>query len=127
MTLGRLIAVALGGAAGALLRYIVSLAIDESQPSLFPFGTLTVNLLGCFAMGVLWAWLPQTGIGANGRLLLTTGMLGALTTFSTFSLQTFLLLETEAWLLGIANIVVSVVLGLLLLWLGIGVGRMLAG
>jgi CrcB protein len=86
--------VALGGGVGAWLRYAAGRLIG---PTAFPYATLTVNILGSFAMGVLAGWLARHGQGGEGwRLLLGVGVLGGFTTFSAFSLELVLMIQRGA-------------------------------
>lgn len=80
-----------GGALGALLRYLISHAISPPHANGFPWGTLVVNVLGSLAIGILAAWFAKAAPSPAIRAFLMTGLLGALTTFSTFSLDTILL------------------------------------
>lgn len=114
------IAVMLGGAFGALARWGLHLWIDgKTAPSSFPWGILTVNVLGCFLFGFLFAfgesrhWFSDTV-----RMVLLTGFLGSFTTFSTFSWNTLTLLREGQSSLALGNIFVSVGLGLFAVWLG---------
>ena len=93
--------VALGGALGAWLRYVVGLAwarsIGATSAAAFPWATLTVNLLGSLAMGLLTGWLAGSGQGSESwRLLLGVGVLGGFTTFSAFSLDVVSLAQRGA-------------------------------
>ncbi|MGM0526553.1 MAG: fluoride efflux transporter CrcB [Pseudomonadota bacterium] len=78
--------VALGGAIGAGARYAVSLALISHAPR-FPFATLTVNILGSFLLGLLFAYTQQQSVAESWRLFIGVGVLGAFTTFSTFSVE----------------------------------------
>jgi CrcB protein len=120
------LAVALAGALGALARWGVGSWFGNRFPS-FPWGTLVINVSGSFVLGVLFAVLVERNIGsATMRVALMTGLMGAYTTFSTFSLETFRLVEDGATGSAFANIGLSVVLGLLGVWLGIAAGRAVA-
>jgi CrcB protein len=120
------LAVALAGALGALARWGIGAWFGHRYPS-FPWGTMVINISGSFILGVLFAVLVERGIGsATTRVALMVGLLGAYTTSSTVSLETFRLLEEGATGSALANIGLSVVLGLLAVWLGITVGRAIA-
>ncbi|MCZ8520259.1 MULTISPECIES: fluoride efflux transporter CrcB [Paenibacillus] len=87
-----------GGAAGALARYGLSLLFNPSASgSAVPWGTLLCNLLGCLLLGCL-AYAPKLALYPNRKAFLTTGFIGAFTTFSTLSLEMVRLLESSAWL-----------------------------
>lgn len=92
-TLHALLAVAVGGAAGSLARYLVVLGCVRLCGPLFPWGTLAVNVAGSLAMGALFAAFGKTGVGDTLRLLTMTGFLGGFTTFSAFSLDAVLLAQ----------------------------------
>ncbi len=120
------LAVALAGALGALARWGVGAWFGHRFSS-FPWGTLVINVSGSFVLGVLFAVLVERNAGSpTMRVALMTGLLGAYTTFSTFSLETFRLFEEGATGSALANIGFSVCLGLLGVWLGITAGRALA-
>ena len=119
------LAVAFGGAVGACLRYACNeLALNVLGKS-FPFGTLLVNILGSFVLGWLYALISSGAIAvAPWRALITIGLIGAFTTFSTFSLDTVLLLQQGDWQKAIANVLLNVLLCLTLAWLGLKLGSM---
>lgn len=119
------LAVAIGGAIGACLRYGVNELIVNVLGKSFPFGTLLVNILGSFVLGWLYA-LFSSGVLAVSpwRALVAIGLIGAFTTFSTFSLDTVLLFEQGDWLKAIANVLLNVLLCLTLAWLGLKLGSM---
>ncbi len=100
--------VAIGGAAGSVLRYLVSAMAVETLGTAFPWGTLAVNVLGSAAIGLAGGM----GIAGEWRLLTVTGLLGGFTTFSAFSLETGLLWE-RAWWLAVLYVAASLALGLL--------------
>lgn len=108
-----IIAIAAGGALGALARHYVNIGVSMMAKIAFPFGTLSVNVLGCFCIGALIAvfahlWNP----GQSIKLFLITGFLGAFTTFSTFSLDVMTLYSRGAYLAAGSYIGASVFLSL---------------
>lgn len=116
--------IAAGGAVGAVLRFAVSNSIYRLVGRDFPYGTLTVNVLGSLLMGLLFILLVERQVAsAEWRAALLVGLLGAFTTFSTFSLETMALLEDGELSRALLNIVVSVLLCLAATWLGMGIGR----
>ena len=114
-----LLAVGLGGFVGAVARYGISGWMHRLSGGLFPIGTLTVNVLGCFLIG-LFMTLVQTRewLEPNQRLLLITGILGSLTTFSTFGYETLELLRYGHHKLLVMSVIGNVVLGLAGVFLG---------
>jgi CrcB protein len=115
-----------GGGLGATLRYALGLWIDERTGPGFPWGTFTVNALGCFAIGVLATMADEHAwISPPARLLLVTGLLGGFTTFSTFGMETWQLVEDGAAWLALANAGGSVLAGLAAVVLGATLTRQL--
>ena len=120
------LAVAFGGALGALLRYAISGLALRLLGATFPWGTLFANLLGCFFIGLFWALSDRVAFPPRLHPFLFTGLLGAFTTFSTYSLESIHLLhDGEVWR-GLANIGVSNGLGLLAVLLGFGCAHFLS-
>ncbi|RMG56933.1 MAG: fluoride efflux transporter CrcB [Gammaproteobacteria bacterium] len=118
--------IALGGALGAVSRFLVSNGVYALLGRGFPWGTLAVNMLGSLAMGVLAILLlERITVSSELRGLLLVGFLGAFTTFSTFSIETLNLIEEGALMRAGLNAVLSVVLCLAAAWLGVFIGRQL--
>lgn len=119
-------AIAAGGAIGALMRYWVSIGVHGLVGRSFPYGTLTVNVLGSLAMGLLFVLLiERMDASSIWRAALLVGLLGAFTTFSTFSIETLNLLEEGAYTRAIMNVMLSVVLCIGAAWVGVKLGRQL--
>ncbi|MDH3831270.1 MAG: fluoride efflux transporter CrcB [Gammaproteobacteria bacterium] len=122
----QMMAIAAGGAIGALLRYWTSLAVHSRLGSGFPYGTLVVNVLGSLLMGFLYIWLiERIAAGATLRAFLLIGVLGAFTTFSTFSMETLNLVEGGQLGKALLNVVVSVTVCITAAALGIIAARQL--
>ena len=115
------IAVALGGATGALARYSVYLLINSWIESPAPIATWGANLLGCLLIGFLAPFMAATPLPAALRLFVLVGFLGSFTTFSTFSLESVVLWQDGREGLVLLNMVGSVVAGVVLVWLGMQV------
>lgn len=121
-----LVAIAVGGGAGALMRYGVSLGVHSWLGRGFPWGTLTVNALGSFLMGLLAVFLiERLALGAEWRAAVLVGFLGSFTTFSTFSLETLNLVEQGEIMRAVSNVLASVAVCLTAAWAGLLVGRAL--
>ena len=111
---------ALGGGVGALLRYGLSGIFQNLIHSDFPLGTLSVNLIGAFLIGFFWTALQgRVEPFPHFRLFLFTGVIGAFTTFSTYTLESFNLLQLGEWKLALWNIFLTNISGLLLVVLGV--------
>jgi len=122
----QLLAIAGGGALGAVLRFGMSNAVYRILGREFPYGTLAVNVLGSLLMGFLFVMLVERlAISAEWRAALLVGLLGAFTTFSTFSFETLALFESGEPVKAITNIALSVFLCLTATWLGLSLGRQL--
>jgi CrcB protein len=116
--------IAVAGAAGALARYGLEGAVSRRLTGAFPWGTFVVNISGAFVAGLLFTILTDRfAVAPWLRSTLMIGFLGAYTTFSTLSLETFRLLEDGAYALGVLNGVGSLVAGLLAVYGGVIVGR----
>ncbi len=120
--------IAVAGALGTVSRYALSGAAYSLWGGAFPYGTLLVNVSGCFLFGFFMHLGLVTDIfTAQERLFLTTGFLGAFTTFSTFGYETFRYMEDGVWLPALLNIAANVIIGLAAVWAGLVVARYLFG
>ena len=114
------------GALGCMARYYLSGWVYGQLGRAFPYGTFAVNILGAFFIGLIMEFaLRSTLVTPNLRIGLTVGFLGGLTTFSTFSYETFRLLEEGEFLIATGNVLASVLICLVFTWLGIVVARSL--
>ncbi|HBH36614.1 MAG TPA: fluoride efflux transporter CrcB [Gammaproteobacteria bacterium] len=115
----QLLMVGAGGALGAIGRYLLSTWVYSLTGRAFPWGTLAVNLLGSLLIGFLSVWLlERMTLSTEMRALLMVGFLGAFTTFSTFSLETLLLLEEGAVARAGVNVAASVIICIFAAWMG---------
>jgi fluoride exporter len=122
----RWILIGLAGFAGTLLRYGLSGWIARRFGETFPLGTLIVNLIGCFLAGLLfYLMFDRYLVNQTVRIVLMIGLLGGFTTFSSFGLQTFTLLRDGEMGLALLNIAVSNLGGLLMVWVGYSLARIL--
>ncbi|MCG9731076.1 fluoride efflux transporter CrcB [Shewanella sp. Isolate13] len=110
--------VAIGGSIGAVFRYLISLLMLQVFGSGFPFGTLVVNILGSFLMGVIFALGQVSELSPEIKAFIGVGMLGALTTFSTFSNETLLLIQQGHLVKAVLNVVVNVGVCIFVVYLG---------
>lgn len=105
----QVLVIAAGGALGAVLRYWVSSGVYLLLGRGFPFGTLAVNVLGSLLMGLLYVlMLERLAVGSEWRAFLLIGLLGAFTTFSTFSIETLVLMQDAMYLRALLNVTLSV-------------------
>ena len=121
-----LVLVGVGGFFGAIARRALDLWVSGRADSVFPFGTLVVNLTGSFLLGLLFAWaIERDVLPSEVRGPLMIGFVGAYTTFSTLMLESWRLVEDGAWQLAAVNLAGSVALGLIAVVGGMAVGRLL--
>ena len=118
-----LLLVIAGAAVGAPLRYLSDRAIQARHDSVFPWGTLTVNVVGSLILGILTGAVTAGGASPQVQLAVGTGFCGALTTYSTFSYETLRLLEDDARLFAAVNVVASIVAGLVAAFSGVAIGQ----
>ena len=108
-----------GGFVGSVFRYLLSQTIHNKFLSAFPFGTMSVNIIGSLLIGVVYGLVEKGNISPEARLFLATGILGGFTTFSAFTMDALKLLQDGLWLESISYILLSVVLGVAATFLGI--------
>ena len=119
-----LLAIAIGGAIGAMARYGTGLLASVLLPPTFPFATLIVNVTGSFIIGCAYPLVVHaSGAKTIYHALILVGFLGAFTTFSTFSLDTIQLLESGQFLRAVLNVVSNLILCLTACWLGLTLTR----
>ncbi len=112
------------GGLGTLLRYGISSLVQRHAGLSFPWGTFAVNMIGCFLFGVLWSVFEnRMDISREIRAVVLVGFLGGFTTFSSFAFESVGLLREGALLPALGHLVGQNVVGLLLVWLGLTVGR----
>jgi CrcB protein len=124
----RILLVGLAGLLGTLCRYWLSGAFARRYGEAFPFGTLAVNLLGCFAAGLLFHFMQERhAFGETARAAVFVGLLGGFTTFSAYGLQTFELLRDGRVGWAALNVIASNLLGLLMVCAGYAAAKVLGG
>lgn len=116
--MNNILLVALGGSIGAVFRYLLSILMLQLFGSAFPFGTLLVNIIGSFLMGIIYALGQVSEVSPELKALVGVGLLGAFTTFSTFSNETLLLIQSGVWLKAFLNIALNLCLCLFMVYLG---------
>lgn len=122
--MNQVLAIAAGGAIGSVLRFWMSIWVHGFAGRGFPYGTLTVNVLGCLLMGFLFVlFVDRLSDNAVLRAGILIGVLGGFTTFSSFSIETFNLIEQGAWFKATTNMVVSLILCVSATWAGVILGR----
>ncbi len=123
----RMFWVGVGGASGALARFLVSNWTVRVWGSGYPWGTTVVNLAGSLLFGLIWAYVDQRDGSALWRVLLLTGFLGSFTTFSTFMFESVKLFESERPSLAVANLGLQTFVGLGCIVAGLWLGRLMVG
>ncbi len=116
------VAIALGSAAGGVLRYLAREYLPQVIPLSFPLATLVVNVVGCFIAGILLVYWQSCQVAPVLKAALMVGFLGGLTTFSTFSLETLLLFQEHQYIKAITNVALNVALSLFAVFLGAWIG-----
>jgi CrcB protein len=117
-----LLSIAVCGGVGAMLRYSISIWAYQAWPTWFPWGTFIVNMIGCCLLGAV-SQASETAISPAAKAAIAAGLLGALTTFSTFCAETLDRLHHGHWPVALANVLANVVIGLLAVWLGATIVR----
>lgn len=119
-------AIAAGGALGAVMRFWVSNRVYAWLGRDFPYGTLSVNVIGSFLIGIVFVFLTEKlTVGSEVRAFIMIGFLGAFTTFSTFSLESLFLLQEGQLTKAVMNVMINVILCISATWIGIIVSRSL--
>jgi CrcB protein len=107
-----ILVIGLGSFIGGVSRYLITLFIQNKFLSIFPYGTLCVNILGCFLIGVIYALSDKGNVSPAWRLFLATGIMGGFTTFSSFSNETVSMLRDAEYVQAFSYVAYSVILGL---------------
>jgi CrcB protein len=119
--------IALGGAIGAIARFALGAYVGQRMGARFPYGTFIINISGSFLIGLIMTVLTERAqLSANWRYLIPIGFIGAYTTFSTFEYETLRAVQDGQFTAGVLNVVLSVVVGFVMVWLGVLTGRALA-
>jgi fluoride exporter len=124
MSVFKLLLIGLGGALGSITRHALAKTVQDALHSMFPFGTLLINIVGSFFLGVVYMLaVRNAALSENWRLFLGVGFCGGFTTFSAFALENFTLLDQKLVGTSVLYIAVSVVAGILALGVGVWVSR----
>jgi CrcB protein len=121
---GKYFAVGIGGFVGSILRFWLVTYIGQRMGTRFPYGTFLVNISGCFLIGLVMTILTErTQLSPTYRYLIPIGFIGGYTTFSAFEYETLRALQDGQFTIGLLNIVLSVLVGFLMVWTGLMVGK----
>ncbi|HRC92747.1 MAG TPA: fluoride efflux transporter CrcB, partial [Bacteroidia bacterium] len=112
MNIKAIFSIGVGCSIGGVLRYILSLCVQSKTVSEFPVGTLLVNIIGCFLIGVVYSFAEQSKMTVAWRLFIATGILGGFTTFSAFTMESFLMLRHGYYGMMAVYVFLSVVIGI---------------
>lgn len=124
--MGKLFLIGLAGFVGTIARYGLSGLVAKRYGETFPLGTLAVNLIGCFLVGLLFYLMQERFlVNQNVRTIILVGLLGGFTTFSSLGLQTFTLLQNGEFGLAVANLGISNLIGLFMVWVGYTLAKVL--
>lgn len=124
--LQKLLMVGIGGFFGSVLRYWLGGLVMDRSDTVFPLGTLVVNISGSLLMGLLFAVaLERFAIGEGSRIFLAVGFLGAYTTFSTLMLESYTMMESGEFLLAGLDMAGSIILGFMAFYIGLIIGRLI--
>ena len=121
-----LLLIGAGSCVGGMFRYLTQQYVEKHYPSSIPFGTLAVNIIGCFIIGILYALADRENIlSPSMRLLLATGFCGGYTTFSSFALENISLMQDGQWSYAAFYILMSVFFGCIAVFLGVMIVKFL--
>jgi len=118
-----LLIIGIGGFIGSCLRYLFSLFVHNRIPSIFPLGTLAVNIVGCLFIGFFFGLTEKANVAPEWRLFFATGLCGGFTTFSAFSIETMVMLREGQMLFAFTYIGASIFFGLIATIIGVSVFR----
>ncbi|MGB6668705.1 MAG: fluoride efflux transporter CrcB [Candidatus Acidiferrum sp.] len=125
--MGKYLMVGIGGFLGSIARFWLGGYIGAKMGTRFPYGTMVINCTGCFLIGFIVTLMAErTHWSPNWRYLIPIGFIGAYTTFSTFEYETFRAMQEGDILIAFLNVMISVIVGFFLVWLGVIAGRLSA-